>query len=223
MVGNYDKSKNLEQKKAAAFRAVQMVQDNLIVGLGSGSTMQIFVDLISERIKRERLHLSFVPASKKIEKYSLPFGLNLLDINYVDRIDIAFDGADRIDEQNNLIKGGGGSLFRERQILDMAQSRVIVVDSSKFVSNFAKEIIPIEIVPYNYRWTVHKINLLGFIGNIRGEATPFMTDNGNYIYDAYNLNNFDVTETYHSLKLVAGVVDVGLFKENDYQIIYSHE
>nr|WP_198044679.1 ribose 5-phosphate isomerase A [Lysinibacillus timonensis] len=220
MVGNYDKSKNLEQKRAASEKAVQMVWDNMIVGLGSGSTMQIFVELISERIKKEHLTLYFVPASKKIEKYSISYGLKLLDIDYVDRIDLAFDGADRVDEQRNLIKGGGGSLFRERQILDKAKKRVIVIDPSKFVSDFAKEIIPIEIVPYNYKSTIQKINSIGFIGKLRGDITPFITDNSNYIFDAYSINKFNVKEAYSSLKLIAGVVDIGLFIENDYLIIY---
>lgn len=219
MVAPYDKSKNLEQKRALAARAVQMVEDDMVIGLGSGSTMEIFSDLLAERIKKEQMNLHFVPSSKKIEQYGLKYDLNFIEIDHVVQIDLAFDGADRIDTTRNLIKGGGGSLFRERQVLEKADKKVIIADHSKFVKDFTNVFIPIEIVPYNYKGTIYKIAEYGFHGDIRNDKGFFVTDNGNYIIDVQKQSFFEVKSTYEQLKLISGVVEVGLFKENQYTIL----
>ena len=217
MVGPYDKSKNLTQKRELAAKAVQMVENNTIIGLGSGSTMQIFVDLIAERIKREQLQLHFVPASKRIESYASHYRLNISNIEDVTLLDISFDGADRIDARHNLIKGGGGSLFRERQVLEKSQKKVIIADESKFVKEFTNEVIPVEIVPYNFKWTIEKIIKLGFHVAIRKIGNDhFITDNNNYIVDIKKDKPFDVEITYQELKIISGIVDVGLFIENSF-------
>ncbi|MEK5183871.1 ribose 5-phosphate isomerase A [Solibacillus sp. FSL W7-1324] len=217
MVGPYDKSQNLTQKRELAEKAVQMVEDNTIIGLGSGSTMQIFVDLIAERIKREQLQLHFVPASKRIESYAMHHRLNISNIEDTALLDISFDGADRIDARHNLIKGGGGSLFRERQVLEKSQKKVIIADESKFVEEFANEVIPVEIVPYNFKWTIEKIIKLGFHVAIRKIGNEyFITDNNNYIVDIKKEKPFDVKITYQELKIISGIVDVGLFIENSF-------
>lgn len=219
MVSPYDKSGNVEEKKRLAAIAAQMVQDHMVIGLGSGSTMQKFVEMIAKRIKTENLTLHFVPASKKIAQFSEPFDLQLIAIDDVTYMDIAFDGADLVDAQHNLIKGGGGSLFRERQILDKATQKMIVVDHTKFVSDFTNQIIPIEIVPYNYKGTIDKIINLGFQGQLRGGEIPFVTDNHNFIYDAKTQSSFNVEEMYRNLKLQTGIVDIGLFVNDDFKVI----
>ena len=219
MVGPYDKSQNMTRKRELASQAVQMVEDNTIIGLGSGSTMQLFVDLIAERMKREQLELYFVPASKRIESYAANYSLNIMEIENVALLDISFDGADRIDAQHNLIKGGGGSLFRERQILEKSQKKVIVVDESKFVEDFTNEVIPVEIVPYNFMWTIEKIIKLGFHVAVRKIGKDyFITDNNNYIVDIQKEKPFDVKTTYQELKIISGIVDVGIFIEDFFLI-----
>lgn len=219
MVGPYDKSQNMTQKRELAEKAVQMVEDNTIIGLGSGSTMQLFVDLIAERIKREQLELYFVPASKRIESYAANYSLNIMGIENVTLLDISFDGADRIDAKHNLIKGGGGSLFRERQVLEKSQKKVIVADESKFVEDFTDEVIPVEIVPYNFMWTIEKIIKLGFHAVVRKIGKDyFITDNNNYIVDIHKEKPFDVKTTYQELKIISGIVDVGIFIEDFFLI-----
>lgn len=216
MVGPYDKSQNMTRKRELAAQAVQMVEDNTIIGLGSGSTMELFVDLIAERMNREQLELYFVPASKRIESYASNYSLNILDIEDVALLDISFDGADRIDAQHNLIKGGGGSLFRERQVLEKSKKKVIIADESKFVEEFTNEVIPVEIIPYNFSWTIEKIIKLGFHVTVRkSEEDYFITDNNNYIVDIHKEKPFDVKTTYKELKIISGIVDVGLFTENN--------
>lgn len=219
MVTPYDKSKNLDIKRSLARKAIQMVKDNMIIGLGSGSTMQMFVELISEKIQQEKLNLIFVPASKRIEDFAKKHGLKLVEIDKVEQIDIAFDGADRIDANHNLIKGGGGSLFRERQVLEKGNKKVIIADESKFVKDFTNEYIPIEIVPYNFKGTIEKIRNLGFLGEIRKNEEYFITDNSNFIVDVRRETPFDVETTYRDLKMISGVVDVGIFVQNSYVII----
>lgn len=216
MVGPYDKSQNMTRKRELAAQAVQMVEDNTIIGLGSGSTMELFVDLIAERMNREQLELYFVPASKRIESYASNYSLNILYIEDVALLDISFDGADRIDAQHNLIKGGGGSLFRERQVLEKSKKKVIIADESKFVEEFTNEVIPVEIIPYNFSWTIEKIIKLGFHVKVRkSEEDYFITDNNNYIVDIHKEKPFDVKTTYKELKIISGIVDVGLFTENN--------
>lgn len=223
MVVPYDKSQNFAQKRDLAAQAVRMVEDNMIIGLGSGSTMQMFVDLIAERIEQEQLNVCFVPASKKIENYALGYGLNLIEIDSVTQLDISFDGADRIDTQHNLIKGGGGSLFRERQVLEKSLKKVILADDSKFVEEFTNEFIPIEIVPYNFKWTIEKISKLGFQGDIRKNQNYFVTDNNNYIVDVRKETPFDVKTTYHEMKAISGIVDVGLFVQDSFLLKKSRK
>lgn len=220
MVAPYDKSQNMTRKRELATQAVQMVEDNTVIGLGSGSTMQLFVELVAERIKQEQLELSFVPTSKKIERYALENNLNILDIENAALLDISFDGADRIDAQHNLIKGGGGSLFRERQVFERSQKKVIVADESKFVEEFTEEIIPVEIVPYNFLWTIGKISKLGFHGTVRKSGNDyFVTDNNNYIVDIRTGKPFDVKITYEELKIMSGIVDIGLFVEDSFKVM----
>lgn len=217
MVGPYDKSQNMTRKRELAAQAVQMVEGNTIIGLGSGSTMQLFVDLLAERMNREKLELYFVPASKRIESYASNYNLNIVDIEDVALLDISFDGADRIDAQHNLIKGGGGSLFRERQVFEKSQKKVIVADESKFVEDFTNEVIPVEIVPYNFMWTIEKIIKLGFHVVVRKIGKDyFITDNNNYIVDIQKEKPFDVKTTYQELKIISGIVDVGLFSDNTF-------
>lgn len=220
MVGPYNKSQNMTRKRELAAQAVQMVEDNTIIGLGSGSTMQLFVDLIAERMNREQLELYFVPASKRIESYASNYSLNIMDIDDVALLDISFDGADRIDAQHNLIKGGGGSLFRERQVLEKSQKKVIIADESKFVEKFTNEIIPVEIIPYNFSWTIEKIIKLGFYVTVRKVREDYViTDNKNYIVDIHKEKLLDVKTTYEELKIISGIVDVGLFTENSFIVM----
>lgn len=220
MVSPYDKRGNLKEKTQIAQRAVENVKDHTILGIGSGSTMELFVELLAKRIASEHLNLQCVASSKKIEQKATQLGFVLKDISDVISIDQAFDGADRVDAYGNLIKGGGGSLFRERQVLLMAREKTIVADSSKFVSTFQNAVIPIEIVSFNANFTMQQIEKVGLKATRRNSFEgDFVTDNGNYVVDAVLLSDKDLKQVYQELKLISGVVEVGLFLNDHYEFI----
>ena len=219
MVSAYDKSQNIEQKRAIAKQAASLVQNSAIIGLGSGSTMELFVEALAERMEHEQLSLSFVASSKKMEAIARQYQFQIKNIESLEHIDQAFDGADCIDRQHNLIKGGGGSLFRERQLLLMANEKYILADDSKFVEHFANLPIPLEVVPFNIKFTVRKLEEKGFRCKIRGdENTAFITDNGNLIVDIVYSEENTIEKVFHQLKMQFGVVEVGIFL-NDKHIL----
>ncbi|MBQ0140207.1 MAG: ribose 5-phosphate isomerase A, partial [Kurthia sp.] len=207
MVSPYDKSGNFEVKQQLAKLAVDQVENHTIVGIGSGSTMELFVELLAKRIATEKLDLQFVASSKKIEAKANAVGINFKEIDEFTYIDHAFDGADRVDGLGNLIKGGGGSLFRERQLLLMAKKKTILADESKFVSSFQNQIIPIEVVPFNVNFTMKQLEKIGLKVTKRNSVDgAFLTDNGNYIVDAFLLSHKNITNMYQEMKLMSGVV-----------------
>jgi len=221
MVSFFDKSKNLDEKKKIAELGAAIVEDGMTVGLGSGSTMAYFAEAISKRIKNEKLTVQFVPASKLIEKKALEFQLKLVSIDHVEKIDYAFDGADWIIGNEILIKGGGGSLFREKKILLNANNICILADKSKFVESLSECIIPIEVVPFGVTKTVHAIGEIGGTCFVRKneDEENFVTDNFNYIVDT-KFSSIKNWETIHEqLKSTQGIVDTGIFYGMDFNFI----
>ena len=213
MVGFFDKSNNLDEKKKIAELGAALVEDGMTVGLGSGSTMAYFVEAIAKRIKNEKLTVQFVPASKLIEKKALEHQLKLVLIDHVEEIDHAFDGADWIIGNEILIKGGGGSLFREKKILLNAKEICILADKSKFVESLSECIIPIEVVPFGITKTVHAIEAIGGTCFVRKNknAENFVTDNSNHIVDTKFLSIKNWKTIHERLKNIQGVVDTGIF------------
>lgn len=221
MVSFFDKSKNLDQKKKIAELSVAIVEDGMTIGLGSGSTMAYFVEAIAKRMKNEKLTVRFVPASKFIEKKAIEYQLNMISIDEIEELDIAFDGADWIIGKEILIKGGGGSLFREKKILLNAKNICILADQRKYIDSLSECIIPIEIIPFGYTKTLQSIEKIGgtcFIRKNKDEGN-FVTDNFNYILDTKFSGIYNWKTIHEELKSIQGVVDTGVFYGMEFNFI----
>lgn len=220
MVGPYKKNINSEEKEELARFASLLVKDHSVIGVGSGTTIEFFLVYLSERMEKEKMNLKFIASSNKIAKKAEELDLVLIEIEETHSIDQAFDGADRVDGNANLIKGGGGSLFRERQVLLKSEERYILADCSKFKEDFSGQVIPLEIIPFNAFYTIERIEVLGYKAALRKDGESyFITDNGNWVVDVTKDINEPLLNIYEQLKLISGVVEVGLFLNDDFRLV----
>jgi ribose 5-phosphate isomerase A len=200
-----------EYKKAAAEKAVELVQDGMLVGLGSGSTARYFTEGVG-RLVADGMKVRGVPTSRATAELAAENGIPVVT-ELVGAIDIAVDGADEVDQALNLIKGRGGALFREKLVAAASKRFVVVVDESKIVKKLGAGVLPVEVLPFLWRTTAERLAALGASLKVRGgEETPYITDNGNLILDlTFEGGVTDATGTADSLKKTIGVVEHGLF------------
>ena len=192
-----------EAKKKAAYEATKYIKDGMVVGLGTGSTARYAIEKIGELVEGG-IDITGVPTSQQSEKLAKKHGIKIGDINDYDVIDITIDGADEIDTNLNLIKGGGGALLREKIVASCSRLEIIVADESKLVDKFSFP-LPVEIVKFGWRRTADKLKKLGLKPKLR----DFVTDNGNYILDCgYDLLPYEMESLINKLP---GVVENGLF------------
>jgi len=198
-------------KQRAAEKSVSYIKDGMIVGLGSGSTVNLMLKELGKRVK-EGLNIKGIPSSKKTERLANELGIPLTDFSSVDRIDIAIDGADEVDSGFNIIKGGGGSLVREKIVAAAAGKLIIVIDASKKVSKLGRFPLAIEVVPFGWEMTSRNIEALGGVPILRKHAgRVFLSDNGNYILDC-KFDEMTAPKALHGkIKSLIGVVETGLF------------
>lgn len=211
----------LEQaKRNAAASAVELISDGMLVGLGSGSTASYAIELIGKKVS-DGLRISAVAASIKSEFLAARYGIELRALGETDVIDLAIDGADEIDINGNMIKGGGGSLLREK-IIDYASKRFhVMVDESKIVERLGKFPLPVEVVPFSCEVTIRFIKELGCIPAIRKfNDNVFSTDNGNLIVDCAFGEIKDPAWLDMRLKMIPGVVETGLFSSKTVTSIF---
>lgn len=183
----------------------------MIVGLGSGSTAEFAIKSIGECVN-QGLKIQTVASSLKSEKLARELSIPVISFTDIKSIDITIDGADEIDPHKNLIKGGGGSLLREKILAYNSQLLYIIADESKLVNTLGKFPLAIEIIPFASELTLKHLELLKCRPAIRKNAgQTFITDNGNLIADC----NFDVIQDplklHAELKSIPGVVETGLF------------
>ncbi|MFD1849590.1 ribose-5-phosphate isomerase RpiA [Oceanobacillus bengalensis] len=200
-----------DDKRLAALESVKYIKDGMILGLGSGSTVNWMLRALSERIK-EGLRIEGIPSSKKTEKLAKELGIPLTDFSKTTKIDLAIDGADEIDGNLNLIKGGGGSLVREKVVDACADELIIIADSSKVVKQLGAFSLPVEVLPFGFEVTVANIEKLGGIPKLRRKENEiFVSDNGNYILDC-SFGTIDGAQALHEkLIRLVGVVETGIF------------
>ncbi len=207
-----------EQKRQAALKAIELVEPGMRLGLGSGSTARHFVDLLGAKVK-SGLDVLCVPTSEitRIQAESLHIPLTTLD--ETPELDLTVDGADELDDQLQLIKGGGGALLHEKIVALASDRMVVIADLSKRVPRLGAYPLPVEVVRFGWRateeWVHSCINEVGGAGPVRLRQTPagepFITDSGNFILDCA-LGRIDDPEALHDLlKSVPGVVETGLF------------
>ena len=198
-------------KRAAAGKALELVQDGMLLGLGTGSTARHFTEGVG-RLVAEGIKVRAVPTSRETAELAAALGIPIVT-ELVGQVDLAVDGADEVDPALNLIKGRGGALFREKLVASAAKRFVVVVDESKLVKELGVGVLPVEVLPFLWRSTAERLTALGVSLVVRGgEETPFVTDNGNLILDLTVEGGIrDPVAFGDALKRVTGVVEHGLF------------
>lgn len=209
-------------KKAAAQTAVALINNGMIVGLGTGSTASFAVSIIAQRVS-DGLNIIGIPTSEKIEQLARSLGIPISTLAEHDHIDIAIDGADEVEIGTlNLIKGRGGALLREKIVATAADNLVIVVDDSKLVDCLGiRNPVPLEVVPFGWRATAKRLRSLGARLTLRlgPDGQPFISDGGHYILDcAFGAIEYPV-HLQQQLDRTVGVVESGLFLGLTSQVI----
>ncbi|WP_324609862.1 ribose-5-phosphate isomerase RpiA [Oceanobacillus damuensis] len=204
-------SEQEKMKKAVGEKAATFVKDGMKVGLGSGSTVYWMIRKLGELVENG-LDVEGIPSSMQTEQWANEFGVPLTDFARVKELDITIDGADEVDENLHLIKGGGAALFREKIIAQAARKLIIIVDSSKMVTNLGQYPLPIEVLPFAWERTANEISKLGCSPELRKkDGEILITDNGNYILDCPFDVITDPAMLNTNIKEIAGVVETGLF------------
>lgn len=206
--------------KALSPQALKLVKNNYVIGLGSGRAATAIVRLLSAYLKKNNFSVKAVPTSLQIKMEAENGRIPIIEPDQIDHIDIVFDGADQIDADGNMIKGGGGALLREKILISMAKKTVIIADETKFAKKLNKR-IPVEVHPFARNTAAIKIRKLGGKPHIRllERGYPFVTENGNIILDCDfgTISNPSTLAT--KIIEIAGVMEVGIFSKPD--IIYK--
>ncbi len=205
----------------AAKEAVKLVKNGMLVGLGTGSTAKIAVDLIGKKLS-DNFQIVGMPTSIQTKKQAEKLGIKLIDIDSTDSIDIAIDGADEVSPDLSLIKGLGGALLREKKVERKAKELIIIVDESKIVEQLGVGFLPVEVSTKEHKQTQKQIVNLGCKAEIRVEpdSLPFVTDNGNYMYHCKFEEGIDnPKELNGKLMNINGVIDTGLFIDMTTKVI----
>lgn len=201
-----------ESKKLVAEEVVKSIKDGMKIGLGSGSTVFYMMQKLGERVKEEELNIVGIPTSNQTAEWAKEFGVPLTDFSNVQQLDLAIDGADEVDLNFQLIKGGGGALLREKIVAAASKEFYVIVDDSKTVNHLGAFSLPVEVISFGWEITAAKIAKLGSEPILRRkDGEIFVTDNRNYILDC-NFNKILEPKRLHDeLKSIVGVVETGLF------------
>ncbi len=208
-------------KRNAAEEAVKYVKNGMVVGLGTGSTAKIAVDLIGAKLSDD-FQIIGMPTSIKTKLQAEELGIKLIEIDEADTIDLAIDGADEVSPDMSLIKGLGGALLREKKVEKKAKELIIIVDEGKLVQKLGRGELPVEVSSNDYEAIGSKIEELGCEARLRVEENGeiFVTDNQNYIYHCKFPDGIDNPRIIdEKLMNIEGVKDTGLFLDMATKII----
>ena len=201
-------------KKAAAEAAAQLVESDMVVGLGTGTTAAYLVSILGERVRRG-LNIVAIPTSEATRIHALAEGITIVGFAEQPRIDLTIDGADEIvAESLDLIKGGGGALLREKIVASASDRMVVISDASKLVTRLGTgSTLPVEIVPFGWEVTISRLRDRSREVRLRrvDGGAPFVTDSGHYIVDCEMEPIVDPGALESDLQAMAGVVETGLF------------
>lgn len=205
-------------KQQAAERAIDLVQDGMVLGLGTGSTAARFVDLVGQRVSKG-LKVICVPTSEATRLQAERLGIPLATLDEQPFLNLTVDGADEVDDQLRLIKGGGGALLWEKIVATASDRMVVISDASKRVANLGRFPLPVEVVRFGLTATRAMIEGLAedvgcqgdIVQRMAADGKPFITDNGNFILDCAFGTIADPEALDEALKYVPGVVENGLF------------
>ena len=205
-------------KDSAARAALELVEDGMLLGLGTGSTAACFVDALGKKVA-EGLVVLCVPTSEVTRAQATRLNIPLTTLDQTPQLDLTVDGADEIDDQLRLIKGGGGALLREKIVATASNRMAVIADAGKMVETLGRFPLPVEVVPFGFASTLRMIEAMtaqaGCEGEIRQrqmkDGAPFITDQGNYIVDCALGVIAEPEVLAFALKRIPGVVEHGLF------------
>ncbi|QLK86693.1 ribose 5-phosphate isomerase A [Staphylococcus sp. 17KM0847] len=194
--------------------AVKRIEDGMVVGIGTGSTIELLVPEIAKLVNDKGYQLIGVCTSERTEIQAKKLNIPIVSVNEVEHIDIAIDGADEIDPQLNLIKGGGAALFREKVIDEMAERFIVLADETKLVDYLGQTFkLPVEVDCFNWYQVLKRIetHIDGTVTRRAVQGQPLITDNGNYILDVHLISQTDPYALHEFLIHLTGVLETGYF------------
>jgi ribose 5-phosphate isomerase A len=204
-----------EAKRRAALEAVKHVKDGFVVGLGSGSTAAFAIQEIGQLIKQKGIRVMGIPSSSQSYQLAVAYDVPLTTLDEHPILDLTIDGADEIDNNLDMTKGGGGALTREKIVASASRKVIIVADETKLVDKLGSTFrVPVEVLPFGLATAIAKMKELGgnpFLREGKGKVGPIVTDNCNYIVDVDFGAIEDAKLLDEKLKLIPGVIESGLF------------
>jgi ribose 5-phosphate isomerase A len=201
----------MNAKQAAAKKAIEYIKDGMNIGLGTGTTAYWAIQYIGEKVK-QGLRVRAIATSIQSQNLAQELGIPIIGFAEAGHLDITIDGADEVDGQLQLIKGGGGALLREKIVAAATKFYIIIADDKKLVDTLGKFKLPVEVIPFGWELTAAKLRNLGSEPGLRvGNDGPFITDNGNYILDCAFGSIPSPGVLQEKINAITGVVDNGLF------------
>jgi len=202
----------MQGKINAAKKAAKLVENESVIGIGSGTTVEIFLEELGKRIKEEEIVVYGIPSSYQSHMLAVKNGIEVVDFFQHPELDACFDGADQVDRDFNCIKGGGAALTREKIVASASKEVYIIIDSSKIVEKLSVP-VPVEVLPFACGFVERKLSEIGIpvlrIGT--GKLGPVVTDNGNFIFDCDFGKMEKPEELERSINEIPGVVECGIF------------
>jgi len=202
-----------EIKKNAGIYAANFIKHKMTIGLGTGTTVYWLIQELGKRIE-QGLKVTVVPTSEQSAQLAERVGIILSDLNNIDRLALTIDGADEIDPQGQLIKGGGGALLKEKIVASASDELIIIADSSKLVQQLGKFPLPVEVVSFGYKQVIDQIMQTGFCKKVslrKKNDEIFITDLNHHILDCECEKIDNASSLNNALRLIPGVVETGLF------------
>lgn len=213
MSAGHPSSKSDSLKLQAAKRALELVKPGMHVGLGSGSTATLWIQLLGEQVRDHGLAIKAIASSDDSERLGRSYGIPFLTFDECKRLDLTVDGADEIAPGLALIKGGGGKLLREKIVASASERFVVVADTSKIVAKLGKFPLPVEVIPMAAPLVRESLENFGFTVALRKnkEGTLYITDEGNLLFDCSGMLIEDPHQLAATLDGIVGIVEHGLF------------
>jgi ribose 5-phosphate isomerase A len=213
----------MNEKQLAAEKSIEFIKDGMTLGLGTGSTVFFLINKLAELVE-QGLKVKCVSTSNQTSELANMLGIKIVNLSEVDHIDLTIDGADEVDQNLNGIKGGGGALLFEKIVAAASEKIIWIVDSSKYVKKLGKFPLPVEVVPFGSNQIIKKFKDCGYSPMIRkNKSEIYITDSGNEIIDLHLNEIEDSIKLEREIKLMPGVVEVGLFNNIANTVIIGKE
>lgn len=208
-------------KKLAGYEAAELVKDGQVVGLGTGSTTHYFIQRLAEKIKEEEMEILGIPTSYQSQFLARKLGITMTTLDE-HNVELAVDGADEVDPQLNLIKGGGAAHTMEKIVDSSAEKFIVIVDDSKLVDELGTFPVPVEVIPQAFRLVAERLEAMDGKPELRiaeRKDGPVITDNGNFVLDIQFQKISDPAALENELNTIPGVVENGLFTGIVHEVI----